>query len=65
MHHLLALTTSALDANHHHAKITESLLSLAGLWNLQSTLDIADLLVQTLIQMRVDLTKTHAGNTQA
>ncbi len=42
--------------------LTESLLSLSELWELQDTLDIADLLMRTLIKMRIDLINTYEGS---
>ena len=62
MNYLLEITTYTLDTNSHHSKLTESLLSLSELWELQDTLDIADLLVQTLVKMRTDLINTYEGS---
>ncbi len=62
MSYLVDINSYTLDTNNHQSKITESLLSLSELWDLQSTLDIADLLVQALIKMRADLINTYEGS---
>jgi len=62
MNYLLEINFYVLDTNTHHSKMTETLLSLSELWGLQSTLDIADLIAQTLIQLRADLINTNEGN---
>ena len=62
MNFLLDINAYTLDTSNHQSKLTESLLSLSELWRLESTLDIADLLVQTLILMRVDLIETYEAS---
>lgn len=62
MNYLLEINSFALDTNNHQSKLTESLLSLSKLWGLETTLDIADLLVKALMQMRSDLIATYEGN---
>tara|TARA_R110002096_G_scaffold241054_9_gene432971 strand:+ start:973 stop:1431 length:459 start_codon:yes stop_codon:yes gene_type:complete len=62
MNYLLEINFYALDSNNHYSTLTETLLSLSDLWNLNDTLDIADLLVRTLIKMRADLIQTNEGN---
>lgn len=62
MNYLLEINSYTLDTNCHHSMLTESLLSLSELWELQDTLDIADLLMRTLIKMRIDLINTYEGS---
>jgi hypothetical protein len=62
MHYLLAINSYTSDTNTYHSKQTDSFLSLSELWGLQNTLDIADLLVQALIRMRIDLINTYEAS---
>ena len=62
MEYLLEINYYTLNTNRHHSKLTECLLSLSQLWGLHGTLDIADLLAQTLIKMRADLINTYEGS---
>jgi len=62
MDYLLEINFYTLDTNNHHSKIIECIISLSELWDLQSTLDIADLLVQALSRMRLDLVNTYEGS---
>lgn len=62
MNYLLEINSYTLDSSNHHSELTECLLSLSELWGLQGTLDMADLLVQTLINMRTDLINTYEGS---
>ncbi len=61
MHHLLEINAHTLDTRNNQSRMTEQLLILSELWGLQDTLDIADLLVNTLIKMRSNLTNTYEG----
>lgn len=62
MSYVIDINSYTLDTKNHRSKITECLLSLSELWGLQSTLDIADLLVQALTKMRADLINTYEGS---
>lgn len=61
MYHLLEINSHTLDSRNNKSRMTEQLLSLSELWHLQDTLDIADLLVFTLNNMRSDLINTYEG----
>ncbi len=53
---MLKLNTLALDTKHNKNGITESLLELAELWNLQQSHDMAELLVNIINGMRAEVT---------
>ncbi len=56
--HLLDINSHALDSKKYQNRITEQLLALSELWQLQNTLDIADLLASCLSKMRLNLMHT-------
>ncbi|MDW3096006.1 MAG: hypothetical protein R8G33_10065 [Gammaproteobacteria bacterium] len=61
MHHLFEINIHTLDARNNQSGMTEQLLFLSEIWELHDTLDIADLLVNTLIKMRSNLIYTYEG----
>ena len=62
---LMQINMLALGANKNKAGLTESLLAISNLWNLNDTLDIPELLLKVLINMRSNLLETSNAHFKA